>query len=68
MLANSKELLNASLVGLSKKEIDLTTFLVSKKTYFDLILEYQQALADYYVSYAELVKEMNIIEVEKEFI
>ena len=68
LLANSKELLNASLVGLSKKEIDLTTFLVSKKTYFDLILEYQQALADYYVSYAELVKEMNIIEIEKEFI
>ena len=32
------------------------------------MLEYQQALADYYISYAELVKEMNIIEVEREFI
>ena len=68
LLSNSKELLNASLKGLNKKEIDLTAFLVSKKTYFDLMLEYQQALADYYISYAELVKEMNIIEVEKEFI
>jgi hypothetical protein len=32
------------------------------------MLEYQQALADYYISYSELVCEMNIIEVEKEFI
>ena len=53
---------------LAEKELDLTAFLVSKRTYFDLMLEYQQALADYYTSYAELVKEMNIIEVEKEFI
>lgn len=68
LLTNSKELLNASIEGLRKKEIDLTAFLVSKKTYYDLILEYQQALADYYISYAELVKEMNIIEIEKEFI
>lgn len=68
LLSNSKELLDASIKGLANKELDLTAFLVSKKTYFDLILEYQQALADYYVSYAELVKEMNIIEVEKEFI
>ena len=68
LLSNSKELLQASIQGLNKKEIDLTAFLVSKKTYFDLMLEYQQALADYYISYAELVKEMNIIEVEKEFI
>ena len=62
LLSNSKELLDASINGLSKKELDLTAFLVSKKTYFDLMLEYQQALADYYISYAELVKEMNIIE------
>lgn len=68
LLSNSKELLDASIKGLANKELDLTAFLVSKKTYFDLMLEYQQALADYYVSYAELVKEMNIIEVEKEFI
>jgi outer membrane protein TolC len=68
LLANSKELLDASYKGLIKKEIDLTTFLVSKKTYFDLMLEYQKALADYYTSYAELVCEMNIIEVEKEYL
>ena len=68
LLSNSKELLDASIKGLAKKEIDLTAFLVTKKTYFDLMLEYQQALADYYISYAELVKEMNIIEIEKEYI
>ena len=68
LLSNSKELLDASIKGLANKELDLTAFLVSKRTYFDLMLEYQQALADYYVSYAELVCEMNIIEVEKEFI
>ena len=68
LLANSKELMNVSIQSLSKKEIDLTAFLVSKKTYFDLMLGYQQALADYYISFAELVKEMNIIEIEQEFI
>ena len=68
LLANSKDLLNASIKGLANKELDLTAFLVSKRTYFDLMLEYQQALADYYISFAELVKEMNIIEIEKEFI
>ena len=68
LLANSKELLNVSIQSLNKKEIDLTAFLVSKKTYFDLMLGYQQALADYYISYAELVKEMNIIEIENEFL
>ena len=68
LLSNSKELLDASIKGLTKKELDLTAFLVTKKTYFDLMLEYQQALADYYISFAELVKEMNIIEIEKEFI
>ncbi len=68
LLANSKEFLDASYKGLVKKEIDLTAFLVSKKTYFDTMLEYQKALADYYVSYAELVCEMNIIEVEKEYL
>ena len=68
LLDNSKELLSASIKGLEKKELDLTAFLVSKKTYFDLMLEYQKALADYYISYAELVSEMNIIEIEREFI
>ena len=68
LLSNSKELLDASIKGLASKELDLTAFLVSKKTYFDLMLEYQQALADYYISYAELVCEMNIIEIENEFI
>lgn len=68
LLSNSKELLDASIKALANKELDLTGFLVTKKTYFDLILEYQQALADYYISYAELVKEMNIIEIEQEFI
>lgn len=68
LLANSKELLDASIKALADNKLDLTGFLVTKKAYFDLILEYQQALADYYTSYAELVKEMNIIEIEKEFI
>lgn len=68
LLSNSKELLDASISALNKKQLDLTSFLVTKKTYFDLMLEYQQALADYYISYAELVCQMNIIEIENEFI
>ncbi|MBQ4123069.1 TolC family protein [bacterium] len=66
ILSNSKELLQAAIKNFKERKIDFTSFLVSKKTYFDLMLDYQQALADYYVSYAELVKEMNVIEIETE--
>lgn len=60
LLSNSKELLDASIDGLAKKEIDITSFLVTKKLYLELILGYYNALAEYYISYAELLKEMNI--------
>ncbi len=59
LLSNSKELLDASYKSLSKKETDLTSFLVSKKTYLEIMLGYNQALAEYYISYAELICEMN---------
>ena len=60
VLANSKDLLNESIKSLNKKEIDMATFIISKKLYLELILSYQSALNDYYVSYAELLKEVNI--------
>ena len=64
LLSNSKELLDASIKSLNKKEIDITTFLVTKKTYFELLLDYEEALAEYYRSFAELLKEMNSLMVE----
>ncbi len=59
LLSNSKELLESSIKSLDNKEIDLTSFLVSKKLYLDVMLNYQEALADYYISYAELLRDMN---------
>ncbi len=59
LLEDSKELLDASVENLEKKEIDITAFLVSKKLYLDLILGYHEALAEYYISYFELLKEIN---------
>ena len=59
LLSNSRDLLKESKVNLDKKEIDLTSFLVSKKLYLELMLGYESALAEYYNCYAELLKEMN---------
>ena len=59
LLSNSRELLKESKENLDKKEIDLTSFLVSKKLYLELMLGYESALAEYYNCYAELLKEMN---------
>ena len=59
LLSNSKELLDESIKSLSKGEMDITSFLVSKKLYIELKLEYKQALCDYYTSFAELLGEMN---------
>ena len=59
ILSNSRELMDASRQNLNNKEIDLTTFLVSKKLYLELMLGYQDALGEYYSSYAELLKEIN---------
>lgn len=59
LLLNSQELLRESLNNLSKKQITLTDFLVSKKMFIELELGYKQALYEYYISFAELLKEMN---------
>lgn len=59
ILTNSRELMEASKKSLSNKEIDFTTFLVSKKLYLELTLGYQDALGEYYSSYADLLKEIN---------
>lgn len=59
ILSNSRELMDASRQNLHNKEIDLTTFLVSKKLYLELMLGYQDALGEYYSSYADLLKEIN---------
>ena len=60
LLVNSKELLDESLKSLKNNEIELTTFLVSKKLSLELILGYYQALGEYYMSCAELIKETGI--------
>ncbi len=59
LLNNSQELMSSSRKSLHNKEIDLTTFLVSKKLYLELILGYQDTLGEYYTSFAELLKEIN---------
>ncbi len=59
LLINSKELLDESVKSLKNNKIDLTDFLVSKKLYIETMLAYKQALCDYYVSFAELLCEMN---------
>ncbi|MDO5436772.1 MAG: TolC family protein [bacterium] len=59
ILADSKELMVSSKKSLDKKEIDLTTFLVTKKLYLELILGYQDTLGEYYSSFADLLKEIN---------
>ena len=51
--------MSASRKSLQNSEIDLTTFLVSKKLYLELILGYQDTLGEYYTSFAELLKEIN---------
>ena len=51
--------MSSSRKSLHNKEIDLTTFLVSKKLYLELILGYQDTLGEYYTSFAELLKEIN---------
>ena len=38
----------------------MTDFLVSKKLYLEMMLSYHVALSEYYTSYAELLKEMNV--------
>lgn len=61
ILSDTKELWGASIESHEKKEIDVTSFIVSKKLYFELMLEYEEALAQYYISFAELLKEMNAL-------
>ena len=60
LLTNSKELLDESFNNLNERKIDLTSFYVSKKLYLDLTLGYKQALNEYYISFAELLKELNV--------
>ncbi len=66
LLPNSKELLETSKKSLDRKEIDLTSFLVSKKLYLELILGYNETLGEYYTSYAELLGTMCAWDLEVE--
>lgn len=59
LLSDSKELMEASKKGLKAKEIDFTSYLISKRLYLELILGYQNTLGEYYSSYADLLKEIN---------
>lgn len=59
LLSDSMELMNASKKNLREKEIDLTTYLISKKLYLELILGYQNVLGEYYSSFADVLKEIN---------
>ena len=58
LMNNSQELLKVAREGLRKNDNDLTSYLFSKKLYFELMLEYQNALGDYYISWAELLREL----------
>ena len=60
LLMNSKELLDESVKNLNNKKISLTDFFIYKKLYVELMLGYQNALSEYYISFAELLKELNI--------
>lgn len=60
LLVNSRELLDEAMKNLDENKIDLTGFFVSKKLYLELMLGYQQALSEYYISFAELLRELNI--------
>lgn len=62
LLQNSKELMVESKKNLDSKKISLTDYLVVKKLYLDLMLGYQEALGEYYLSFAELLKELNIVD------
>ena len=57
LLKNSNELLQESSDNFNTKKINVTEFLVSKKIHLELILGYYEALGDYYISCAELLKE-----------
>lgn len=63
ILENSKDLAKEAQNSYNKKEIDLTTFLISKKMYLETMLAYQDALSDYYLSYALLLKETNVVDI-----
>ncbi len=58
LMNNSQELLKVAREGLRKNDNELTSYLFSKKLYFELMLEYQNALGDYYISWAELLREL----------
>ncbi|MCD8025271.1 MAG: hypothetical protein LUE64_07035, partial [Candidatus Gastranaerophilales bacterium] len=64
LLPDSNELIKISKENLENKKIDFTTFLVSKRLYLELMLGYQDTLGEYYTSFAELLKEMNVNETD----
>lgn len=63
--SNSKELVEASTKSLKEKKIDMTYFLLMRKTYIELVLGYSDALSDYYRAYAELLKEINVQDINE---
>ncbi len=64
LLKNSEELLDTSYKSLKKKEISMTEFLMMRKIYLELMFGYSNALKSYYITYAELLKEMNIADIK----
>lgn len=65
LLKNSRELVEASLTSLKKKEITMSEFLLLRKMYLELLFGYSNALKSYYIAYAELLKEMNISDIKE---
>ena len=63
--SNSQELVEASTKSLKQKKIDMTYFLLMRKTYIELVLGYSDALNKYYRAYAELLKEINIKNIDE---
>ena len=64
LLKNSEELLDTSYKSLKKKEISMTEFLMMRKIYLELMFGYSNALKSYYITYAELLKEINIADIK----
>ena len=63
--SNSQELVEASTKSLKQNKIDMTYFLLMRKTYIELMLGYSDALNNYYRAYADLLKEINVQNIEE---
>lgn len=62
--ANSEELERVSMDNLKKNKISMTDFLVTKQRYIELLINYNDAFTNYYTTYARLLKEIDVKDIE----